>query len=138
LTEPDSKGKLGLFLGLAAAMYHEPSALLQHINVKEFIQLQELALEPLFLPPNPHTRYLCCQSCLPNRKLYFPSLAEITTHLRGIPLYSWIHIKEIPIQIFYCWLFSKPVLLGKACILLVGLCSAIILSGSFSQFACTQ
>jgi hypothetical protein len=40
LTEPDSKGKLGLFLGLAAAMYHEPSALLQHINVKEFIQLQ--------------------------------------------------------------------------------------------------
>jgi hypothetical protein len=40
LTEPDSKGKLGLFLGLAAAMYHEPSALLHHINVKEFIQLQ--------------------------------------------------------------------------------------------------
>jgi hypothetical protein len=40
LTEPDSKDKLGLFLGLAAAMYHEPSALLQHINVKEFIQLQ--------------------------------------------------------------------------------------------------
>jgi hypothetical protein len=40
LTEPDSKGKLGLFLSLAAAMYHEPSALLQHINVKEFIQLQ--------------------------------------------------------------------------------------------------
>ncbi len=45
--------------------------------------LQELALEPLFLPPSPHSRYLCCQSCLPNRKLYFPSLAEITTHLRG-------------------------------------------------------
>jgi hypothetical protein len=73
--------------------------------------LQELALEPLFLPPSPHTRYLCCQSCLPNRKLYFPSLADITTHLKGIPM----QMEPEKIGVFYVLLlaFFRACAVGK-------------------------
>jgi hypothetical protein len=85
LTEPDGKSKLSLFMGFAAELYGLGGGnLLENPTIKEFLLLQDLVVGPLLIHSPPHTKYLGCQSCFPNRKLYFQSLEEMSTHVTGI------------------------------------------------------
>jgi hypothetical protein len=66
----------------------EEESLLKHQAIEEFLTLQQLELEPLLAQPVQHTKHLGCQSCFPNRHLYFLSLEEITAHITGFLLFT--------------------------------------------------